>query len=793
MLRLFVLIAVRNLHRNRGFALLNVVGLGLGLACVLMIGLYVLDELRFDRFHAEAERIVWVTADIIEDGERDQTNSTQGILAPYLEEDIPDVEAVVRVNTASPLFVLDGEPHRIEDVRFADASFFEVFDGFQAVQGTLDLTRPDQMVMTQSLASRLFGSANPVGETIESASGPLTIVGVVADPPTASTLQFAAVVSSSTMKDPPSWMYENWTSYAFDTYAKLRPGSRVSSFQAQLPGLVASRAEASFAEIDSQLELTAIPLLDAHLRSGRPGTRDAAGLWAFAAIGLFVLLLACVNFTNLSTARSLERAHEVGVRKALGAGRSSLATQFLIEAVMLSILALVLAVLLVQALAPWTASVTGKTLTLSALGPWLPAVVGLAVVTGLLAGAYPALVLSHFQPLEALRGRFASGSRGSTLRRGLVVFQFTVTVALLLGTATVFEQLRYMQSQDLGFGPEAETEQLVALDFAGDESVSDQLGAFQSSLEALPGVIESSSSISRLAGGQPSAGGFIESPDGTQTDLSVTMLITDEAYVSVHGLDVVAGRTPRLSIDREAPAEYLLNDSAIREVGYASPEDALGKSATFWGFEGTVVGVVRDFHTQGLQSTINPLAITALPQFQSQLTLRIRSDGTAETLAQVQDVWAEFAPSLPYEPIFLDEAFGQLYDTERRLGRVVALFASLAVAIACLGLFGLAAHAAAQRRREIGVRRALGAPVGHVVGLLTRDTVVLVCVSIVVGVPVAMWLMEQWLTGFAYRTTIGPGLIGGVSLLVLLVSTATVGAQAFRAAIADPVHALRSE
>ncbi|MEM0962801.1 MAG: ABC transporter permease [Bacteroidota bacterium] len=792
MLRLFLLAAARNLRRNLGFTALNVVGLALGLTCVLLIGLYVIDELRFDRFHPDAERIVWVTADIIEEGERDLANSTQGVLASSISEDISDVEAVVRLNSAGAIYGLDGQPQRIEDVRYADASLFDVFGGFRATEGTLELGQPGQIILTASLADRLFGDESPVGETLDSANGPLTVVGVMEDLPTASTLQFSALISSTTM-DPPSWMYDNWLSFAFDTYVKLRPGVSVERFEAQLPAMVQTRAETVMAETGRNVELGAVPLLDARLRSGRPGGHDAAALWILGAIGLFVLALACVNFTNLSTARSLERAHEVGVRKALGADRTGLVVQFLAEAVVLSLIALVLAIALVQALVPWAESVTGKTLSLGTLGWGLPVIGMLAVLTGLLAGAYPALVLSHFRPIEAMRGRFASGQRGTALRRGLVIFQFTVTVVLLLGTATVFDQLAYMQDRDLGFGPGGEGEQLVTLDFAGDETVAEQLEPFKASLESLPGVEGVASSISRLAGGQPSASGEIERPDGSDLTMSVSFLISDADFTDVHGLTLLAGRTPRMATSDSSLAEYLLNESALREAGYASATDVLGKPAVFWGFQGVVVGVVRDFHTMGLQSAIEPLAISALPLFQSSLTLRIRAENASETLARVENVWAEFAPALPYEPVFLDDAFVDLYGEERQVGQVVGLFAMLAVAIACLGLFGLAAHAAVQRQREIGVRRVLGASVAQVVGLLSRDTVVLVGVSIVIGVPVALWLMEQWLAEFAYRTTIGPGLVVGVSILVLLVSTATVVVQALRAATADPVHALRPE
>ncbi|MEO0558574.1 MAG: ABC transporter permease [Bacteroidota bacterium] len=794
-------VTLRGLRRNLSYTFLNGVGLALGMACVLLIGLYVLNEVRYDRFHAEGDRIAWITADLIEDGERDQINTTQGILGPLLAEDISDVEAVVRLNSADPLYVVDGKPHRIDGVRYADASLFEVFDGFEALHGVLDVSAPGNVVVTESLARRLFGRADVVGETLQGAVGPqtissdekpglLTITGVMADPPTASTLQFPAVVASSTM-DAPEWMYESWRAFAFDTYVKLRPGVSVEAFEAQLPGLVADRATEAMG--DDKLELGAVPLFEARLRSERPGTRGTTTLWAFGTVGLFVLLLACVNFTNLATARSLIRAREVGVRKTLGAGRGGLTVQFLSEAIVMSLLSLGLALILVQAALPWAETVVGTPLALGSLGLWLIALAGIAVVTGVLAGAYPAFVLARFRPVDVLKGQFSTGRKGTTLQRGLVLFQFTVTVILLLGTATVFAQLHYMQTTDLGFGPESESEQLVTLDFDGDEGVAERVDVVKTSLEAIPGVTGVTASITRPAGGQPLAGGGIEAPDGTTREMSVNLLISDADFSSVYSLRLLAGREPRMALGEEASVEYLLNESALREAGYASAQDVLGKSAGFWGFEGTVVGVVRDFHTQGFQTAIGPLAVVALPEFQSLFTLRVRTDNMAGTLDRAGEVWAELAPAIPYEPTFIDDAVGALYETERRFGRIFGLFAGLAVLIACLGLFGLAAHASAQRRKEIGVRRVLGATVSQVVRLLTRETLALVGLAIVIGVPIAVVLMERWLDDFAYRTTVGVGTVGMAALIVVTVAAVTVGVQALRAATADPIRTLRAD
>ena len=623
------------------------------------------------------------------------------------------------------------------------------------------------------------------------------MAGVLADVPRQSHLQFDALISLDTVEDP-GWYYTNWFSVNFATYALLREGADLDAFDAALPAFTEAVVGDAMREEGQKVAFHARPLRTLYLTAerGMGSFGNGTTLQILALVALFVLLVAAVNFTNLATAQSAARAREVGVRKSLGAGRSGLAFQFLAEAVLLSGAALALAGGLAWAALPGFQELSGKPPSLADLGWGWAWIGGLALVTGLLAGAYPALVLSGFQPAVVLKGRFATGRQGKALRQGLVVTQFAISVGLIAATSIVFAQLRHMQSRDLGLDLGGAETQLLVLPFMGDSTVIAHLPEIQARLAAMPGVAGSTTSLTTPTYGIYSAGGAIEQPDGAEKELSVAMYIADTSYAEVYGLGFVAGRRAERRPDG-ALREYVLNATAVREAGYADASAALGAEAVFWGMEGEVVGVIEDFHLEGLQAAVEPLALTVGLDGEvfaaNVLTVRLRTAGLPETLAGLGALWSEAAPSRPFAYSFLDDDFAEQYVAELRFGRLFGAFAGLAILISCLGLFGLTAHAAAQRTKEIGVRRVLGASVAQVVALLSRDVVGLVGVGVLLAVPAVWWGMSRWLDGFAYRVALGPLPLLSAALVVLAVALVTVGAHAIRAATADPVYALRSE
>ena len=813
---------LRSARRRPGFTALNVAGLALGLACCLLIALYVRAEATVDGFHERGDRIVRVSQRVVDPGREALWAWTGGAMGEDLEADFPRVEAVVRVlRQAGPV---RSETHpdrrfREEAFAFADAAFFDVFS-YRFVRGdaATALRQPNAVVLTASTAARYFGGADPVGQTLTyggTYGGRLALVvsGVVEDPP-ATSLPWDLVAPMAAFKGlnglPADadfgsyWWPQVWT------YLLLPSAADAAALQDQMAAFSERRREGG-ADYLPTLE----PLADVHFSAAEGGAAPGGSrtlVQAFAAIALAVLLLACVNFVTLATARASERAREVGVRKALGAGRGGLALQFVGEAVLTCAVALVVALALVALALPAFNTAAGTDLDLGVLRePWAwAALAALVACAGLAAGAYPAAVLSAFRPARVLRGG-AVGGRGGALRRALVVGQFTVSIALAAAAVVAFQQLHFLRSAPLGF----DSEEVVALRLP-----SDGWEPLRAALAARPEVVAVTGASNRPGFGRstamPAEVEGAAAPPGESAVLGLESV--DYGFVEMMGLDVVAGRgfSPQFASDEgvrpdEEPTfhlndrGFLVNRAAARQYGWTD-EEALGKAIRLYAYEngtyysdlrGTVVGVVDDYHAGSFESAIEPSAfmLTRSPfgDTPAWALVKVRPGGAAEAVAALREAWDGVLPEAPFEASFLDADLDGRYEREARLGAVVATFAGLGALISCLGLFGLAAFAAEQRRREVVVRKVLGASVRSLVSLLARDFVALVAVSAVLATPLAWWAVRRWLDGFAYHVALGPLpflAVGGVALAVAL---ATVSGQALRAATADPVRSLRSE
>ncbi|MEM8558833.1 MAG: ABC transporter permease [Bacteroidota bacterium] len=803
MLRTTLKVAWRALLRRKGTTALNVAGLALGLAGALLIALWVQHERAHDRFHTNGDRIYRVVLDYITDGRVAENGFTQGVLAPTLDEDYPEVEHAVR-------FAYTGNVLRVGDRQFeeprlsyADASVFAVFD-FPLVHGdpATALAEPLSIVLTEEMARKYFDRTDVVGETMDTNEGvSLTVTGIGVAPPETSSIQADALISMKTLEQSgPDWMWGNWYSTSFQTFVLLQDGVTAQTMEANMAEMFDRYAREHGAEFNTELVFHLEPLETMYLTSKRDGVPHGslANVYLFSVIAVFLVLIACINFANLSTARSLERAKEVGVRKTVGGTRGGLAVQFLTEAVMLTTASMALALLLVQAVLPAFERLTEKSLSLATLG--LPAwglvllLVGTALAVGVLAGAYPAFVLTRFRPAVVLKGTFRTSAGGVALRKGLVVLQFAISIALIAATAVVFRQLTFMQERDLGFAANSEEGRLLELPFGGDDQVLAQYDALKAQLVALPGVTEAAGSET-LPGsiGLASAGGTVEGPDGTAQNVSVNLYMVDFDFLDVMDMEVVAGRGFDPAFGTDSTEAYLLNETAAREFGYPDVAEAVGKPAGFWGRGGTIVGIVEDFHPFGLRSAIPPMGMRIDPNNVSRYTLRLRTDDLPATLASIEDLWQTAVPHRPFDFAFVDETFDAQYRAETRFGQVFGVFAALAIFIACLGLFGLASFTAAQRTKEIGIRKVLGASVPGLVSLLAKDFLVLVGLGFAVAVPVVWYGMSQWLADFAYRTDVGVLVFVMAGGLALGVALLTVASQSLRAATTDPVKALRYE
>ena len=798
MLRNFLKIAARHLWKHRGFTAMNVVGLAVGMATCLLVGLYVQDELSYDTFHPQADRILALTieADFFDERRR----ITPAPLGDLLRTEVPGVQRVTRTKGRGEEHTVryeegDRTLAREQRVLESDAAFFEVFDGFRVHRGGAQrlLDAPDEAVITTTMARAFFGDQTPVGKTLTVEDDSLrryTVVGVT-EVPTNSSLQFDMVVPMPDVE-----AGAQWGLYLYHTYARV--GETVSPTRIEetvreaLPSDVANYVRAVEA-----LPLPALYLSDVSEAGGFKG--QPRYLYLFGSVALLILLIAAINYVNLVVAQAEHRAREVGVRKAMGASRAQVAYQFLGEAVLLSGMALVVAVVLVAGALPVFNTLFDKSLSLTtARHGWaLLNGIGGVLLVGLLAGAYPAFVLSGYAPARILRGASATTTRsGGWLRKTLVVTQFAASAGLILGTIVIYQQLDYVQTKNLGFD--------------GEQVVTVELGDLpESRREVLRRRAGQSPDVVRATVGSAAPGGFgitfSNEPDRFSPEaqtanpaIQVRPAKVDTSYIETLGLRLLAGRDFAASSDGGAQG-YILNEAAVQAFGW-TPETAVGRPFTLAQAEGDpmgqVVGVVENFHLESLRSPITPVVLVQeAERFSSPsvLAARLAPEGIPAAMDHLRAVVREVAPTAAFQYTFLDEKFDQMYRAEQRLARIFAAFALIAVVVACMGLFGLGAYATRRRTPEIGLRKALGASARDVVALLSKEYALLMTLAMAAGLPVAYLGLQEWLRDFAYRVEVGPAALGLTVALVVTVAGLTVSYHALRAARTDPATALRDE
>ncbi len=784
MVRHYLTVALRALRRHPGYALLNIAGLAVGVACCLFLLLFVQDELSYDRYHDDAEQVFRIHAEF----DDREIALTPPMVASLLEAELPAVEVATRLDERGGLVRVDGQAFEGDAFYAATPSFFEVLTHtFVAGDPATALARPNTVVLTASTAQRYFGDANPIGRIISrNDAQDLEVTGVIEDVPSASHYQFDLVASMAPFDGDPVW--SNANDY---TYVRTRDVASASALQGQLTALIA-RLEA-----DEQYPWTllAMPLTDIHLHSTAEYEMDAGGsitvVYGFATVALLILLIACINYMNLATARAAQRAEEVGLRKSLGAHRGQLIAQFYGESALLTLGGIVLALTLLGLGMPWFNDLSGKSLTLGGVADpvILALLAGIFALVSVVAGSYPAFHLSGFDPVRALRGATSPGSGPSRLRQGLVVLQFGISAVLIAGTLVVLSQLRYLSEQDLGF----DKEHVVVLPLA-DATLQQAYPAMEEAIRQSPNVV-SVAAVNQIPGELGWTSQMQRSPsDDPEAFFYVKGMPADAAVADALDLEVVAGEAFPASISAPDSTnfQFLINESAARQLGW-TPEEAVGQTVRVDSRRGEVRGVLGDFHFQSMHAAIEPLAIWYEPDAVYNLTARLAPGQTEAGMDDLEAVWGQFASHRPFSYRFMDDVYDGLYRSEQRLGQIVSVFAFLAIFVACLGLFGLAAFTAQQRTKEIGVRKVLGATVLNLVALLTKDFVVLVAVAFVVAVPLTWIGVSRWLDGFAYHIVLGPVPFLAAGTLLLVIALATVSTQALRAATADPVRALRSD
>lgn len=801
-----LLIALRNLRRHPLHTSINLAGLSIGLTAFLLIVLFVADELNHDRFHADADRIIRVSREWKnQDGE---TNLHLGAIAPpflpMMKTQLGEaIEASTRIlNIPNPLMSAD-DRHFQEDggVMAAEAEFFRVFT-FPLIAGdpATALAEANSIVLTRSAAMRYYGATDVVGQTLVfNGSTPLRITAVMEDVPSTSHFMFRALISFRTVELilGETFMTTNYGSNNYYTYLKLAEGVTPVQFQARLPAFIDnlfpandSGRKASEFNVLHVWPLTSI-YLHSNLDSELGVNGDIATVWIYGIIAVFILLIACINFMNLSTARYGDRMREIGVRKVMGADRSSLIRQFLSESVFLALCSLALGLVLMESILPAFNSFTSKEVGLPYLSqPWIvPVLMVLAASVGVFAGSYPALFLSSFDANAILKGELRTGKGPERFRSALVVLQFTISIGLIAAVAIVSAQMRYIQEKDLGLS----TSGVFAL--PSSPEIVARFAVLQSKWRSQPGVMDVS------MGSRIPSGRLLDSQQArTEVDgefVQVPFRIADihvsHEYLSTFGIPVIAGRDFDPSLASDSLQAFILNETAVSRIGWNSAQAAIGKPFQYGTRSGNVIGVVKDHHFENLRQSVAPIVYMITNGRVSAVAFKVATDRQADVLAYLEEEWAYLRPNYPFTPTIIDEAYATQYESERRLGLLFTWFAGLAVLIACLGLFGLATFSVQRRIKEIGVRKVLGASVSRLVSLLTVGFMRWVLISAFVSVPLVWYWMDRWLDTFAYRTEIGfvPFVIAGS--VALVIAAATVVSQTVRAATANPATVLRTE
>ena len=802
MFRNYLKIALRNLLRHKQYSVINIAGLAVGLACCIVILLLVRHELSFDTFHSKADRIYRLYEKITTKGWSLNTSCTQGPAGPAMVADFPEAVKFARFQPAAWLggYLLHYKDKNmlIEKAYYTDPSFFDVFD-FELVSGDAKtaLIEPHTAVVTEETARKIFGNEDPLGKVFQDErKAEYKVTGVLKKIPKNSHLQFDILLSIMEMVNQPDHQINNWGIFNFTNYVLLEKGADVKRLEEKLPGFV----KKYFASQAGMYEFHLQALRDVHLHSSQISEfmlnwskGDITYVYVISLLAFAVLLIACFNFMNLSTARSSGRAREVGIRKVVGAQRTQLIKQFLGESVLLSFIALLIAVALIELALPSLNAFFGGVLVFNYLEDWrlLAGLMGIIICVGLIAGSYPAFFLSAFHPVTVLKGTLSAGARGSIFRKTLVVAQFAISIILVISTIIVVQQLQYMQNKNLGFDKDH------VLNISMDDNLRRSYKTIQQDLLQNPSI--TGVTFSSLKLGQrdiftqhhPTFEG-----DGSTEDFAVSFLRVDCEFIPFYGLEIVEGRafSPDLSTDNNGNGGYIINEVLARKLGWNSVQ---GKKIGSGGNPeemSPVVGIVKDFNYMSLHSAIEPLLISiGNEEGLGAMSIRIRPGNISQTLDFIKNRLATYSPDRPFEYSFLDEDIAGLYRNEERTAQVISTFALLAVIVACLGLLGLISYAAERRTKEIGIRKVLGASVLNILLLLLKEFLKLLGIAVLIAWPVAWYVMDRWLVNFAYRIEIGwvTFLLGGVIALVIV--SLTVSYQTLKAATANPVESLRYE
>ncbi|MDJ1501487.1 ABC transporter permease [Xanthocytophaga agilis] len=794
MLKNLLQVAFRNLTKDKGFSLLNILGLTIGITFSLFLLFYIRDELNFDRYHTKADHIYRIITHLQEPERTDHVAITQFVLAPALKKEYPEVEQAVRFVGKGRTLLKNGEQHLFEDkIFFADSNLFEVFT-YPFLEGDpkTALLAPNSILLTETLAKKLFSTTKDLtGKSLQTSNGTVyKITGILQDIPLNSHIRFNALLSVSTL---PKDFGNNWGNFGFFTYVLLNPAVNPSAFEKKLLPMYDKYMASIFAPFNVKMHYGVQPITDIHLHSTLNGEPEELGsmsyIYTFSIVAVFMLLIASINYMNLTTARSARRAKEIGIRKVAGSTQFQLILQFLTESIVLTFVSFIVSIVFIFFLIPVFNTLSGKLFKFSTLfHPFtFLSLIGIIVLVGLIGGSYPAFYLAKFNPVSVLKGSLAKGSSNIALRRVLVVMQFSISMIMLICTWIVYDQLQFLRTKDLGY----DKEQVMVINLNQQGDVKSKLRLLQNELRKNSQIIDVSTSNATPGSDASKILFEIESKNGF-TNYASDIYGIDPFYLKTLGIKLVEGRNFTETDQSDTLRRAIVNEAMLKQMGW---QEALGKKIRFAGDTANtmeVIGVVKDFHQRSLYNPIEPL-ILVYRQNNNTIQVKVSNQNIPATVGYVEKQVKSVFPDEPFQYTFLDQDFTTQFAADQRRGQIFTAFSSLTILIACLGLLGLVAFTTQQRQKEISIRKILGAETGNLFLLINKNFLLLIGVACIISFPVSYYFMHQWLSTFPYRTPLKPETFIISSLVILLITLLTVSYHTIRAALSNPVNALRSE
>jgi putative ABC transport system permease protein len=782
-------IAIRHIRKHAGYSLLNVLGLTLGISSALFLIIYVSDEVSYDRYHENADRIYRVSSKITETDDQFTWNVAQIPMGPQVVQDYPEVQSFVRfINMPRALYKFEDKEYIEENFYYVDSTLFDIFT-YKVIRGDVkSATRdPKKIVLTETVAARYFGSADPIGKTLTAGDNTFEVTGVIEDVPSNSHFRFDAVAARNNLPK----QLGTWGNFGVFTYLLLPQNIDIKAFETKIQGMYDAHMKTIFEPLKIKIEYILEPITRIHLYSTNPGEPEPTGsityVIIFGIVALFLVLIAAMNYMNLATARSASRAREVGLRKVAGSRRGPLVAQFLSESVALTIISLIISVILLIILLPKFNLLAGKSFNLSIL--YSPvviiSVIGVILIVGILGGSYPAFFLSKFSPVTVLKGEITQGSAGSLFRKILVVIQFTISVAMIVCTLVVFRQLKYLKNMDQGFNQEN------VLTLQLNQGMVRKYPVLKLALLENNDIKYVTSTNTQIGEGSAKVIFNMETDQG-MAQRGINFAVVDHDFIDALGIKIVNGRDFQQDMPSDTLTGVVVNETLAKRMGWS---DAINKKVELGdgsAIRARVIGVMKDYHQTGMYNEIESLMLVYRER-NNIIYVKLNGNNTEQTISFIENKWKEIFPDQPFEYTFLSERFNRQFEADEKRGLIFTMFTILTILIACLGLFGLASYMVEQRTREIGIRKVFGANEGVVVRLISKDFLILVAISIIIAVPVAYYFMSNWLKNYVYRTKIGMLLLVCAAILTIIITFIIISFKAYQAAAMNPANSLKTE